>query len=82
LHQNHFVSLAAFGIAFLFAMQALVNMGVAAGALPTKGLTLPFISYGGSSVIMNCLLIAFVLRMHWELLGQPAIAKTRVQHGR
>ena len=97
LHRNYFIALAAFGIAFLIAMQALVNMGVASGALPTKGLTLPFISYGGSSVIINCLLISFTLRMHWELLGQPTAVqpssikssaaksfstKQRVQHGR
>lgn len=77
LHNNSFVCLASFGIAFLFAMQAVVNMGVASGALPTKGLTLPFISYGGSSVIVSCLLIAFVLRMHWELLGEPATNSTK-----
>ena len=76
LHRNHFISLAAFGIAFLIALQALVNMGVASGALPTKGLTLPFISYGGSSVIMSCVLIAFVLRMHWELLGPLSVSKS------
>ena len=72
LHQQHFISLASFGVGFLFAAQALINIGVTCGALPTKGLTLPFISYGGSSVIVSCVLIAFVLRMHWELLGQPA----------
>lgn len=76
-HQNHFVSLCSFGIGFLFATQALVNMGVATGLLPTKGLTLPFISYGGSSVIISCVLIAFVLRMHWELLGQPALTQAK-----
>lgn len=81
LHNNSFICLASFGIGFLFAMQAVVNMGVASGALPTKGLTLPFVSYGGSSVIISCLLIAFVLRMHWELLGQPATStkKSRIK---
>ena len=82
LHRHYFCSLAAFGIAFLFALQTLVNIGVASGALPTKGLTLPFISYGGSSVIINCLLIAFVLRMHWELLGQPTLPSQRGRHER
>lgn len=71
LHNNSFVCLSAFGIGVLFAAQAFINMGVAAGLLPTKGLTLPFISYGGSSVIVSCALVALVLRFDWELLGQP-----------
>lgn len=64
-----FPALATFGIAILFSFQVFINAGVASGLLPTKGLTLPFISYGGSSLIVNCVLMAFVLRAHWELRG-------------
>jgi len=71
LHNNSFISLAAFGIAILFAGQVFINMGVASSLLPTKGLTLPFISYGGSSVIISCMFIGLVLRLDWELTFQP-----------
>ncbi len=47
---------------FIFAYQFLVNVGVNVGVLPTKGLTLPFISYGGNSLMVSCVLVAFVLR--------------------
>jgi cell division protein FtsW len=66
-----FAALATFGIAILFSFQVFINMGVSSGLLPTKGLTLPFISYGGSSLIMCCVLMAFVLRVHWELMSSP-----------
>ena len=50
----------------LFGIQALINMGVNLGLLPPKGLTLPLMSYGGSSMIVMCSAIAFVLRVEWE----------------
>ncbi|MFT5083027.1 MAG: cell division protein FtsW [Lentisphaeria bacterium] len=55
------------GIGVMLAVQAFINMGVASGLLPTKGLTLPFISYGGSSLLICCALVALVLRVNWEL---------------
>jgi cell division protein FtsW len=61
-----FAGFAVFGVAILFAFQVFINIGVAAGLLPTKGLTLPFISYGGSSLLISCLLIAFALRVELE----------------
>ncbi|WP_018015252.1 putative lipid II flippase FtsW [Teredinibacter turnerae] len=64
--QKLFSGFLVFGIAGMFAMQAFINMGVASGLLPTKGLTLPLISYGGSSLLICCLLIALVFRVSWE----------------
>jgi cell division protein FtsW len=46
--------------------QAFINMGVNLGALPTKGLTLPLMSYGGSAVLINVVAIAVVLRIDYE----------------
>ena len=62
-----FMALLAFGIAVLLAGQAFVNMGVASGLLPTKGLTLPFVSSGGSSLVVCCGLFALALRIQSEL---------------
>jgi len=55
------------GIALWLGLQALVSVGVNLGVLPTKGLTLPLVSSGGSSLIMTILAIAVVLRVDWEL---------------
>ena len=63
------MALATFGVAILFSFQVFVNVGVSSGLLPTKGLTLPFISYGGSSLLICCVLMAFVLRAQWEVFG-------------
>lgn len=64
-----FVALATFGVGILFTFQVFINVGVSSGLLPTKGLTLPFISYGGSSLLICCVLMAFVLRAQWEVSG-------------
>lgn len=68
--QKFFAALLAFGIAVLLAGQAFVNMGVASGLLPTKGLTLPFVSSGGSSLVICCALFALALRLQTELRQQ------------
>lgn len=65
--QKFFAALLVFGIAVLLAGQAFVNMGVASGLLPTKGLTLPFVSSGGSSLVVCCSLFALALRVQAEL---------------
>ncbi|HTJ42901.1 MAG TPA: putative lipid II flippase FtsW [Kofleriaceae bacterium] len=53
----------AFGITIMFAMQALFNVGVVLGVVPNKGLTLPFVSYGGTSLIMTMFLAGLVLNV-------------------
>jgi cell division protein FtsW len=63
---EQFGALVAMGMAFLVAFQSFVNMGVASGLLPTKGLTLPFISYGGSSLMTSAAMAAMVLRLSYE----------------
>lgn len=55
-----------YGFGLWLSLQALINIGVNTGLLPTKGLTLPFISYGGSSLLVNCLLIGIVSRIAKE----------------
>ncbi len=65
----------AYGLALLLGIQASVNLGVNLGVLPTKGLTLPFISYGGNSLIVSCMMVAVLLRIEFET-RQHALAKT------
>jgi cell division protein FtsW len=61
-----FAGLYAQGIGIWMAGQAFINMGVNLGALPTKGLTLPLMSFGGSAILMNCVALAVVLRIDIE----------------
>ncbi|WP_323845059.1 putative lipid II flippase FtsW [Microbulbifer magnicolonia] len=74
--QKYFAALLAFGIAVLLAGQAFVNMGVASGLLPTKGLTLPFVSSGGSSLVVCCALFALALRLQSELKDKSSSEKS------
>jgi cell division protein FtsW len=71
-----YAALVAQGIAIWLGVQAMINIGVNMGVLPTKGLTLPFLSYGGSGVVVNCVAIAMLLRIDWEnrrmMRGQAA----------
>ncbi|MFT4058983.1 MAG: putative lipid II flippase FtsW [Legionella sp.] len=68
-----FASYAAYGLTFWLGLQATINMGVNSGLLPTKGLTLPLMSYGGASMVINCVVIALLLRIdhenRWQALG-------------
>jgi cell division protein FtsW len=66
LHGRPFAALAAQGIGIWIGFQALVNMGVNLGLLPTKGLTLPLMSYGGSSLVVVFVALAILLRIDWE----------------
>ena len=61
-----FAGLVAQGVGVWMGFQAFINMGVNLGALPTKGLTLPLMSYGGSAILMNLVALAVVLRIDYE----------------
>lgn len=56
----------AYGLAIMWCGQVLINVGVNIGLLPTKGLTLPFLSYGGSSLVVCCISLGILLRIDWE----------------
>lgn len=64
--QQWFSAYLAYGIGIWLGLQAFINMGVNMGALPTKGLTLPMMSYGGSSLVSVCLMLALLLRVDQE----------------
>ncbi len=61
----------AYGLSVLIGVQTAMNLGVTAGALPTKGLTLPLVSYGGSSLLVELVMMALILRVHRETQIQP-----------
>jgi len=61
--RDPFVRLAGAGLACIFGVQAMINMGVAVRLLPAKGMTLPFVSYGGSSVIAAGLTVGMLLAL-------------------
>ncbi|MFM2345123.1 MAG: hypothetical protein RLZZ210_1736 [Pseudomonadota bacterium] len=64
--EKHFSGLVAQGVGLWIGGQTFINMGVNLGLLPTKGLTLPLISYGGSAIIMNCIAIGILMRVDYE----------------
>ena len=65
--RRHFAGYCAFGVALWMGLQSFVSIGVNLGMLPTKGLTLPLISYGGSSVLGTCAALGLLLRISYEL---------------
>ena len=66
--QQPFSGYVAYGIALMISGQVFINIGVNTGLLPTKGLTLPFLSYGGSSLIVCCAALAIIFRINKELM--------------
>ncbi|MEJ2508871.1 MAG: putative lipid II flippase FtsW [Gammaproteobacteria bacterium] len=71
-----FAAYLAYGLGLWIGLQAFINIGVNMGILPTKGLTLPLMSYGGSSVLANCLAVALLLRVALENEAGEAPAAT------
>jgi len=65
-NERHYSALLAQGIGVWLGVQAIINMGVNMGILPTKGLTLPLLSFGGSGIVANCVALAVLLRIDWE----------------
>ena len=65
-NKKHFPALMAQGVALWFAFQGIINMGVNVGLFPTKGLTLPLLSFGGSGILLNMIAVAIVLRIDHE----------------
>ena len=78
-HEDWFAGYLAFGIGLLIGFQALVNIGVNMGVLPTKGLTLPLMSYGGSSVVVTCMACAMLLRIAHQY---PEAVQEQLQPGK
>ncbi|MDP1633385.1 MAG: putative lipid II flippase FtsW [Gallionellaceae bacterium] len=66
MSERLFAALVAQGIAVWLGVQAMINIGVNMGVLPTKGLTLPFLSFGGSGVVVNLVAVAVLLRIDYE----------------
>ena len=79
--QNYFSAYFAYGISLLIIVQATINFGVTLGLLPTKGLTLPLVSYGGSSLIVSCMMIGLLMRIakdnQEQALASTAAAKKK-----
>jgi cell division protein FtsW len=64
--ERYYAALVAQGIGVWLAAQAFINMGVNMGLLPTKGLTLPLLSFGGTGIVATCMALAILLRIDWE----------------
>ncbi|MBY0267711.1 MAG: putative lipid II flippase FtsW [Burkholderiales bacterium] len=64
--ERPYAALVAQGVGLWIGVQAIINMGVNMGVLPTKGLTLPLLSFGGSAILATCCAIAILLRVDWE----------------
>jgi len=76
--ERPFAGYVAYGIGIWIGLQAFINIGVNMGVLPTKGLTLPFMSYGGSSIVVMCMAVAMLVRIDYETRKEDRI----IQKGR
>jgi cell division protein FtsW len=75
---NRFAAYSAYGIGLWLGLQAFINLGVNMGVLPTKGLTLPLMSYGGSSIVVSCMACALLLRISHE---HPVVSRPSARRG-
>ena len=82
LQELQFHANLAYGLSLVIGIQASINLGVNLGILPTKGLTLPFMSYGGNSLIVSCMMVALILRIDYETRQfQTSIVKRGKRNG-
>lgn len=70
---HRFAAYLAYGLGLWIAVQSFINIGVNMGLLPTKGLTLPLLSYGGSSLVVSCIALALLWRIDYELREAPRL---------
>lgn len=75
---NLFSAYLAYGLGTWLGMQAFINIGVNMGVLPTKGLTLPMMSYGGSSMVVSCVAVAILMRVDYEIRRSSVQADRRI----
>jgi cell division protein FtsW len=80
MREKYFAALVAQGIAVWITVQAFINMGVNMGLLPTKGLTLPFLSFGGTGILINCIAVGILLRIDHENRVNSTGAGTKARH--
>lgn len=77
LKGQHYSAYLAYGISMLIGVQALINIGVNTGFFPTKGLTLPLVSYGGSSLVIVFAMLGILLRIDQETQQAPVVKQQR-----
>ncbi len=75
--EQPFAACLALGLGVWLALQAFINIGVNMGLLPTKGLTLPLMSYGGSSMLVTCAALGLLLRVAYEVAAATRQARRR-----
>ena len=73
--QDWYAAFVLIGFGLLLSGQTFINLGVNAGLLPTKGLTLPFVSYGGSSLLVCCAMIGMMMRFSHDFQSPRAAAR-------
>ena len=78
--ENLFMAYVAYGLGIWIGLQAFINIGVNMGVLPTKGLTLPLMSYGGSSMMVMCVAMALLLRIEYETRTGTMRHKSKRHH--
>ena len=76
---KRFAAYLAYGVGLWFSLQVIINLGVNMGVLPTKGLTLPLMSYGGSSMVSICLALALVMRVYHEISNKAPGTRRRIK---
>ncbi len=76
---KRFAAYLAYGVGLWFSLQVIINLGVNMGVLPTKGLTLPLMSYGGSSMVSICIALAIVMRVYHETSNKAQGTRRKVK---